>query len=51
MKKNKENEEVYLYFNECDNVKYPFDTDDDHYYTLLRDYSEIVSKSTLKGAL
>ena len=50
-KDKKKDKEVYLYFNECDNIKYPAYNDDDDYYLLLRDYYDVISNANLKGAL
>lgn len=51
MEKDKKNQEVFLYFEECDNIKFPVYNDDDEYYILLRDHHDIVSNANLKGAL
>lgn len=41
--------DVYLYFNECDNLKQNvFNCVDDHYYELLRDYNEVILESIFR---
>jgi hypothetical protein len=43
IEKDKKNKQVYLYFNESDNLKQNvFNHVDDEYYELLRDYNELI---------
>jgi len=50
MENNEKNEQVYLYFEECDNLKQNVYNHkaDDQYYELLRDYQEVVLESIFR---